>query len=346
MPGNSENISRRKKEHIELCLTDDVAYKTKSTGFENYEFEHYTLTEVEIDKISFATKFFKKQVNYPFIISCMTGGTDESENINTQLALAAEELKIPIGVGSQRHALENKEVHKSYKILRRNAPTIPVIGNIGAAQIVVMKDPARVEYLAELVNADAMAIHLNPAQELFQPGGDLKFKGLLKQIEKIANHLNIPLIAKEVGSGISAKAARQLLDVGVRCIDTAGAGGTSWTGVEMLRSKIKDDYFWDWGLPTSYCIKNIFKLKKKYSFTLIGSGGINNAIDAAKAFALGADFTASARVILQTLDKEGIDGVKNLITGWFNTIRKIMFLTGSSKLSELQHKLLPKEKLF
>ena len=345
---NPEVISQRKKEHIELCLTDEVSFKEKKTGFDNYEFEHYAITEVEIEKIDFHTKFFGKKVNYPFLISCMTGGTTKAEDINSQLSVAASNLNIPLGVGSQRQALENDEYLKSYKIIRKNAPDIPILGNIGAAQIIALKNFAQVKYLIDLVEADVMVVHVNPLQELVQVHGEPDFNGFLKKIEKLVKFLNVPVIVKEVGAGISKKAAERLLNAGVKGIDTAGAGGTSWAGVEILRSKDNNfKEFWDWGLPTSYCIKEIFKLKKNYKFLLIGSGGINNAFDMAKAFSLGADFTASARIILQTLYKKGIEGVVELIEFWFHILRQIMFLTGSQSLSELKkNKIIKKERLY
>lgn len=338
--------SDRKKEHLELCLTDEVKFKLKTTGFENYEFIHDALTEVEIEKISFETKFFNKKIKYPFLISCMTGGTIEAENINTKLAVAAEELKIPIGVGSQRQALENDRQLNSYITIRKNARTVPVLGNLGAEQIVQLKNFNVVQKLADQIEADAMVIHLNPLQELMQKEGEPNFKGLLVRIKKLVKVLDIPVIVKEVGSGISGNAARKLLDVGVKGIDVAGAGGTSWAGVEMLRNKsIPDLELWDWGIPTSKCIEDVQKLKKHFKFTLIGSGGINNAIDAAKALALGADIVASARNILQTLNKDGIDGVKVKIVSWFDFIKSVMFLTNSQNLTEFRKQKLIKKNL-
>jgi len=354
----SEITSKRKKEHIELCLTDEVAFKEKKNGFDNYEFLHYAITGVELSEISFSTKLFNKKIDYPFLISCMTGGTSEAENINAQLAIAADELNIPLGIGSQRQALGNEIYHQTYKIIREKAPKIPILGNIGAAQLVMMKSADPIQFLVDLIEADAMVIHVNPLQELLQKDGEPNFKGLLSSLKKINKQINVPVIIKEVGSGISDKAAEKLLDTGVKGIDVAGAGGTSWAGVEILRNKHGNQNvrlgepsargeFWDWGLPTSYCLKKIFPLKKKYNFTLIGSGGIYNAFDMAKAYALGADITASARIILQTLDKSGVEGVKQLIEGWFDTIRKILFLTGSKKISDLKkNKLIEKEKLY
>jgi isopentenyl-diphosphate Delta-isomerase len=342
-----DQTAKRKREHLELCLTDDVKFKMKTNGFDKYDFKHYALTEVEIDKINFETRLFKKKISYPFLISCMTGGTTEAENINAKLAIAAQDLNIPIGVGSQRQVLENQKYLDSYKTIRKNAPTVPIFGNIGAAQIVKLKKLNAVRQLVDQIEADAMVIHLNPLQELLQKEGEPNFKGLLTKIKELVKVLNVPILVKEVGSGISGEAAKKLLEVGVQGIDVAGAGGTSWAGVEMLRNKSRKKIeLWDWGLPTSYCIKEVYELKKSFKFVLIGSGGINSAMDAVKAIALSADLVASARVILQTLNVIGIEGVKNLIVSWFEFIKSIMFLTGSQSLSDLQkNKLILKEKL-
>jgi isopentenyl-diphosphate delta-isomerase len=348
MHDNSSLISKRKKEHLEFCLSDKVSFREKTNGFENYEFRHFAITEVDMSKIDFKTEFFGKKINYPFLISCMTGGTSEAENINAQLALAAKQLNIPIGVGSQRQALENEEFHNSYKIIRKNAPGIPVVGNLGASQIINLKSFDKIKYIAELIEADAMTVYVNPLQELMQEHGEPLFKGFLKAIEKLVKYCEIPIIVKEVGAGISKKAAYKLLNAGVQGIDVAGAGGTSWSGVEILRNHGDvNNKFWDWGLPSSYCIRTVSKLKNKFDFTLIGSGGIHDGFDIAKAIALGADITASARIILQELNKSGIEGVVNLIKDWFDTVRKIMFLTGSVYITELNYdKIIRKEKLY
>ena len=177
--------SKRKKEHIELCLTDKVAFRSKTNGFDRYDFIHDALTEVDISKISFQTKLFSKNINYPFLISCMTGGTEEAENINQRLAVIAEELKIPIGVGSQRQAFENKDNHNSYKVIRKTAKSVPVFGNIGAAQVVQSKNQDDILSLIDMLEADAFVVHLNPLQELLQPEGEPNFVGLLKKLEKL-----------------------------------------------------------------------------------------------------------------------------------------------------------------
>lgn len=337
MPGKREETSVRKKEHIDICLNKDVAFKGRTNGFDKYEFLHSAVTEVEIEKIDFTTTFLSRKISYPFLISCMTGGTYDSVNINRELAEAAGELNIPVGVGSQRQALENDNHIKSFQIIRETAGNVPVLGNIGARQIILEKNPADlINRLAEMISADAVVIHLNPLQELFQKNGETSFKGLIKAIEKGCRGAEVPVIAKEVGSGISGQAASKLLNAGIKGIDVAGAGGTSWSAVEMIRNRNRDEYFWDWGLPTSYCIKEVSKLKKKHRFELIASGGINSGVDAAKALALGADMTASARIILQEAVKTGSKGVVNLIENWFNTVRKIMYLTGAGDLKSLK----------
>jgi isopentenyl-diphosphate Delta-isomerase len=348
MPEELSKTSQRKKEHLELCLTDDVSFKNKTTGFENYDFLHYAITEVEFDKINFETSFLKKKINYPFLISCMTGGVDAAENINAKLSVAANELNIAMGVGSQRQALENKSLHQTYKVIRQNAPNIPLLGNIGAPQIVLMDTFDTVQYLVDLIEADGMVVHVNPAQELMQEKGDLELKGFLKKMKKLVKFVKVPVIVKEVGAGISKKAAERLLETGVAGIDVAGAGGTSWSGVEILRNNGNSSHeFWDWGLSTSYCIKEAAKLKKKFKFTLIGSGGINNGTDAAKALALGSDLVASARTILQTLNRNREEGVVNLVKDWFDTISKIMYLTGSQSLTQFRkNKLITKDSLY
>ncbi len=336
MPAKSDSISDRKKDHIRLCLTDKVSFKEKTAGFENYDFIHDAVTGVDISKISFNSDLFGKKIAFPFLISCMTGGTTEAGNINLKLAEAAEQLKIAVGVGSQRQALENNSFHSTYKIIRKNAPSVPVLGNIGAAQVLGL-DSAKILYLRDLVEADAMVIHFNPLQELIQKNGEPLFAGVLKKVEILVKKLEVPVIAKEVGAGISAEAALKLLDCGVKGIDTAGAGGTSWSGVEILRNKNNEnDFLWDWGIPTSRCIREIYKLKKDYKFTLIGSGGINSGVDMAKALALGADIAASARKILIELHHNGVSGVVNLINGWFDQLKKIMYLTGAENLPQFR----------
>ena len=324
-----------------------MAYK-KSNGFEQYEFIHEALTEVVIDDIKFDTQFLGKTISYPFMISSMTGGTEKAKVLNENLSIVANELNIPIGVGSQRTLLESSKHLDTFKIIRENAPNVPVMSNIGAAQIVHLSDVTSLLKIIENISADGLIIHINPLQELLQKEGEINFKGLLHKISEIKKEIEIPIIVKEVGSGISKNTARNLLEIGVDVIDVSGSGGTSWAAVELMRNpKPKNDYFREWGLRTSYCVKEITKLKDEFDFTLISSGGIDNFVDAAKSLALGADMFASARMILKTLDQSGVEGVINLIENWFAGIKKIMFLTDSTSIIELQqNKILRKKELF
>lgn len=343
---SQSKTSQRKKEHIELCLTDKVAYH-KTNGFEHYEFEHYAITEVDYSKINLATHFLGKKISLPFLVSCMTGGTLEAEKINEKLAIAAKELNIPIGIGSQRQALENKRHHSTYKVVRKNVGTVPILSNIGAAQVVQSKKIEEdIKLINNLVEADALVIHINPLQELLQVEGEIKFTGLLRKLEKLIPKVSIPVICKEVGSGISKSAAQKLLEVGISGIDVAGSGGTSWAAVELLRNRKVDRYFREWGLPTSYCVRSVAELKKKNKFTLIASGGINNGVDVAKSLAMGADLSASARILLQEVTKKDVQGVIDLVNDWFAIVKKIMYLSGSADLKQLRkNKLRRKEEL-
>jgi isopentenyl-diphosphate delta-isomerase len=343
-----QEIENRKKEHLELCATDAVAFKTKSAGFEKYDFLHCATTEVGLKKISLKSEFFKKTIDIPFIISCMTGGTDDANNINLQLAETAKTLNIPLGLGSMRFALATTRHDNVFKNIRKASGNVPLLANIGAAQIIEMKKNFdALKRLADIIESDAFVVHLNPLQELLQRDGQADMHGLLSAIKQFVKEIHVPVIIKEVGSGISHRDAKKLLDAGVKGIDVAGAGGTSWGGVEILRNGDgKNSEFWDWGIPTSYSIKEIAKLKRNRKFILIGSGGINSAFDAAKALALGADYIASARTILQTLQSKGSDGTIALITDWFDIIKKIMYLTGCDSLKKFNAPVLIKKENF
>lgn len=332
-----KELLKRKEEHLALCSSDAVAFKGVTSGFEHYSFLHHAITEVNIEAIDLRSDFLGHMVDYPFFISCMTGGTDDTVNINLKLAGAARELNIPLGLGSQRYALGTNRFNDHFKRIREAAGEVPLIGNIGAAQIV---EPGIIEKLDELIrNSDinSLAIHLNPAQELFQNGGETNFQGLLTAIANIKKNLNIPLIVKETGAGIDDICADELFWVRVDMVDVAGAGGTSWSGVEILRNGGDNSHdFWDWGLPTTYCIRRVHDLRWQYKFKLAASGGINSGMEAAKALALGADFTASARRVLQELNTGGQTGVVKMVQEWFDTVRKVMFLTGSPTLEEFR----------
>jgi isopentenyl-diphosphate delta-isomerase len=235
--------------------------------------------------------------------------------------------------------MEDSQYHRSFSVVREVATTIPIVGNIGAAEVASMSSTDAVRRLVDLVRADAFAVHLNPLQEFLQPEGNTDFRGVLSGIARLVRDLNVPLIVKEIGAGISADAARRLLDVGVRCIDVAGAGGTSWAGVESLRRTDGEcaSLFWDWGIPTAIAVRDVARLKsERGNFTLIASGGITSGIDAAKCIALGADIAASARPVLSALYRHKKNGMRSLLQGWSRDFRGVMFLTGCRTIAELQ----------
>ena len=231
--------SSRKKDHVLLTVNRDVAFRGKTTGFEHWEFIHNALPEINLSDISTETVFLSKRISFPFMISCMTGGYADAKRINKNLAEVCEEHGVAMGVGSQRQALEDTTYHSSFSIAREAAPTIPIVGNIGAAEVAKLTDASAVQRLADLVRADAFAVHLNPLQEFLQPEGSPAFRNVLRGIETLVRGLSIPVIVKEIGAGISKDVAQRLIGVGVSIIDVAGAGGTSWAGVEILRRKEK-----------------------------------------------------------------------------------------------------------
>lgn len=329
----------RKKEHVDIALRKDVAFKSKSTGLEHLEFVHNALPELNLDEIDTSVTFLGKKLSVPFLVSCMTGGYAEARAINRTIAEVCQELGIAFGVGSQRQALEDRTFHQTFSIARQAAPTVPIIGNIGAAEVAKMKTPDSARRLIELIRADGFTVHLNPLQEFLQPEGNTNFRGVLEGIAMLVRELSVPVIVKEVGAGISPDVARRLLDVGVRNIDVAGAGGTSWAGVEAIRSRDGNvaARFWDWGIPTATAIRGLAALKTpEAQFTLIASGGIESGSDSAKCIALGADLVASARPILKAIDRGGKSVLRRLLQDWARELRGIMFLTGSPTIGELQ----------
>jgi isopentenyl-diphosphate Delta-isomerase len=352
-------ISSRKQQHVNISLTKDVSFRTKSSGFDRWDFLHNALPELNLSDVDPTTVFLGKKITLPFIISGMTGGYAKAERINQQLAEVCAQKNIALGVGSQRQASENVRYHSSFSIVRETAPTIPIFGNIGAAEVAQLRDASPIVRLTDLIQADGFAVHLNPLQELLQLEGDTNFRGVLHGIELLVKSLSVPVIVKEIGAGISAHVARRLIDAGVTIIDVAGAGGTSWAGVEIVRrnkevkkyfrndtrkKQVKNsngEIFWDWGIPTVDALKSVCRLKSESpSLKIIASGGISSGIDCAKSIALGADYAASAMSILQALASGGIEKVLWLIDQWEWELKGAMFLTGSRSITELQKQLL------
>ncbi|OGU31374.1 MAG: type 2 isopentenyl-diphosphate Delta-isomerase [Ignavibacteria bacterium GWA2_55_11] len=337
--------SSRKQQHVALTLRQDVGFRTTLTGFERWEFVHNALPELDLADVDPSTTFLGKRLRVPLIVSSMTGGYADALRINRDLARVCASRGLAMGVGSQRQALEDKRFVRSYAVVREVAPDIPVFGNIGAAEVAKLADAAPVQRLSEIVHADAFAVHLNPLQEFLQPEGTPAFAGVLKGISMLVRNLQIPVIVKEIGAGLSAGVIRRLLDVGVSVIDIAGAGGTSWAGVEILRrpDTMRDPMavFWDWGIPTVDALRQAAAIKDEgRAFTLISSGGITNGLDMAKSIAFGADVTGGARPLLQALDAGGIKGLERTVDAWTRQFTGAMFLTGSRTVADLRRQLL------
>lgn len=330
----------RKQQHVQLTLSKDVSFRTTSAGFERWEFVHNALPEISLTDVDTSTSFLGKSLTFPLVISSMTGGYRDAVHINRALGEVCQSYGLAMGVGSQRQAMEDSRFHTSYSAARKAAPSIPLFGNIGAAEVALLRDVSGIRRLVDLIQADAFAVHLNPLQEFLQPEGNPEFTGVLRGIELLVRDLGVPIIVKEIGAGISAAVARRLLDAGVGIIDVAGAGGTSWAGVEILRSKSSArrpaDVFWDWGIPTVDAVRQVAALRQRTpGFTLIASGGVTNGLEVAKSIALGADLAGSARPILQALSARGKRGVVGMLDEWKMQLRGAMFLTGSRTIAEL-----------
>lgn len=326
----------RKQQHVDITVNQDVTFREKKTGFEGYDFVHLAVPELNLSEIDTSTTFLRKELGMPLMITGMTGGYHGAVRINGDLARVCEERRLAMGVGSQRQALEDDSQIESYRIVRRNAPTIPVVGNIGAAQVVKGLDENAVRRLIDLVQADALAIHLNALQEAVQREGETNFKGLLKGIERLVKQLDIPVIAKETGAGISYEAAKKLSGAGVKIIDVSGAGGTSWSAVESFRGHGQNRLakrFWDWGIPTAECVQQVADIRNMF---VIASGGVRDGVDVAKALALGAQLAGMARPMIQTLVKRGMHALFDEVDQIRKELALVMFLTGSPDIKALR----------
>ncbi len=340
---SSRSSARRKRDHVDIVLSKDVAFCEKTTGFENIDFIHNALPEIDYKEIDNTTVFLDKKIQAPLLISCMTGGFTRGESINRLLASVCEELSIAMGVGSQRQMLDDAARDKSFRVVREIASNVPLLGNIGAVEVArLTKDEYRIDdfhRLVDAIRADALVVHCNPLQELMQPEGNTNFRGVLDGIALLVEQLHCPIIIKEVGAGISDDVARRVLSVGVKHIDIAGAGGTSWSGIEIIRRKNKtgSTTYWDWGIPTRESLQMVNALRPEYpALQIIASGGINDGVAAAKAIALGADVVGAARVFLEAGVRGGKRSLKKTIHSWIEDIKRVMFLTGVRSVSELQ----------
>lgn len=320
----------RKAEHIRLALEERM--QVQRQGWDAYRFQHVAMPELDLEQIDTSVEFLGKSLRSPLLISCMTGGTEEATRINRNLAEGAEREGIAVGVGSQRKALEDERTAESFRI-RPQAPTAPILGNLGAVQLNYGYGVEQCEAAVKMIDADALVLHLNPLQEAIQPEGDVNFAGLLPKIAEVVEKVSVPVIAKEVGSGISRDAAEKLMSAGVKIVDTAGVGGTSWARIEAARADDtpRGELFADWGIPTPESIRACAPL----GLSVIGSGGVRNGVDVAKAIALGADLAGMAFPLLEAA-LESPDAVEQKIAQVCQELKIAMFCVGAEDISELQ----------
>lgn len=332
------DINRRKTEHIRLCLTENVEGVNKSTGLEGISFIHNALPEIDFADITLETSFLNKQLQAPFLVSSMTGGSELATKINMNLAKASEEKGWAIGLGSTR-ALVESDAHEDSFLIRDYAPSVPLIANLGAVQLNYGYGVDACHKIIDRTKADSLVLHLNSLQEVVQDGGDLNFSNLLPKIEEICHALDVPVGVKEVGFGIDGTVAKKLHNVGISYIDVAGAGGTSWSQVEKLRSedplrKAAAEAFNNWGLPTKDCIVSV--KSKLDDVPIVASGGMKTGVDAAKAITIGADIVGYARQLLQAAT-ESTESVMQMMEQIELELKMTMFGIGALTIDELKN---------
>lgn len=328
---------RRKADHIRINLEEDVQFPRLSNGFERYRLMHQALPEVDLEAVDTSVPLFGKTLRLPFLISSMTGGTEAARVINRNLAEGAQARGIAMGLGSQRTGIEQPETAGTF-VVRDVAPDILLFANLGAIQLNYRYAVDQCRRAVEMIEADALILHLNPLQEAVQADGDWDWRGLLGKIEQVVKTVGVPVVAKEVGWGISEAAARQLHDAGVAAIDVAGAGGTSWTEVEYHRATSDElrqlaRAFADWGIPTAESLQ--MARRAAPDLPLIASGGMRTGIEAAKALALGATAVGVASSFLRAAAL-GAAEVVAVVDQLAAELRVAMFATGAGDVAALR----------
>lgn len=338
---SSHETSTRKDDHIRINLEEDVSFDRLTTGFERYQFAHQTLPECDLVEVDTRTTFLGHDLAFPLLIASMTGGTEWAGRINRTLAEAAQTFGIGMGLGSMRTALESPETIPTFQV-RKYAPDILLLANLGAIQLNYGYGPDECQRIVDLVEADGLFLHLNPLQEALQPEGNTHFSGLLNRIEAVCKVLEVPVIVKEVGGGMSERAARSLVDAGVAALDVSGAGGTSWSQVEMYRGQntVQREVaaaFRNWGIPTAQSLQMARKAAPE--IPLIASGGLHTGLDIGKAIALGADATTMAAAILRAA-AESPQALHDRIEIIRRQLTVAMFAAGAPNVPTLKNTLL------
>ncbi|HVT19379.1 MAG TPA: type 2 isopentenyl-diphosphate Delta-isomerase [Thermoanaerobaculia bacterium] len=330
-PQQAQPERDRKAEHIQLAL--EARMQLGANFFDEYLFEHAALPEIDFADIDLGVEFLGKRLDAPLLISSMTGGTEAAGRINRNLAAGAERMRVAVGVGSQRKALEDPAKADTFQV-RDAAPSVPLLANLGAVQLNYGLGVRECRQAVEMIGADALVLHLNPLQEAIQPEGQRNFAGLLPRMGQVVRELPVPVIAKEIGCGISGATARALAGQGIRIIDTAGLGGTSWARIEAQRAGDLElgELFAGWGIPTPLSIQEV---RAVGGLTVIASGGVRNGIDAAKALALGADLVGMAYPFLQPAT-ESADRVAERVQRIVQELKICMFCLGVKTVMELR----------
>jgi isopentenyl-diphosphate delta-isomerase len=332
------SVERRKADHIRINLDEDVGFDRLTVGFESYRFIHQALPELDLHSIDLGCRVFDKTLKAPLLISSMTGGTASAQQINLNLAQAAQQYGVAMGLGSQRAGLVHPETADTFKV-RQVAPDILLFANLGAVQFNYGYGIDECRRVVDMIEADALILHLNALQEAVQPEGDVNFSGLAKKIEAVCRQIEVPVIAKEVGWGISEQAARLLAEAGVSAIDVAGSGGTSWSQVELYRApdelhKRVAAAFRDWGIPTAQSVQLVKRAAPQ--LPVFASGGIRSGIDIAKAIALGATLGGMAGPFLKAA-VVSTEAVAEVLEETIRVLRIAMFAAGAGDIAALQN---------
>jgi len=334
---SAQQVERRKSDHIRINVEEDVAFRGLTTGLEKLYLMHQALPELDFRAVDTTQHIFGRSLSVPLLISSMTGGTSEAYEINRILAEGAQEVGMAMGLGSVRAAIADPDLAYTYHV-RDVAPDILLFANLGAVQLNYGYGIDECIRSVEICQADALILHFNALQEAVQPEGDGNFSDLLAKVEQICQKLPVPVIAKEVGWGIAENTAKNLADAGIAAIDVAGAGGTSWSQVEMYRAPTKRHArvagaFIDWGIPTAESLR--YCRKGAPDVWLIASGGIRNGIDVAKCIALGASLVGLAGDFLRAAVSGGVEGVVETAGAITDELRVAMFCSGASDLKVL-----------
>jgi isopentenyl-diphosphate Delta-isomerase len=329
------DISQRKKDHLALCAGDNVNFREKTTLFEQVELVHNSLPELRADEVDSRVELLGKTLAAPIVVAAMTGGTDEAAAINQDLAAAADALGLGFGLGSQRAMLVRPHTAWTFKV-RERAPNVLLLGNLGIVQARQMTT-GQIAELCRETGSDALCLHLNPAMEIVQPGGDRDFSGGLDTIRRLVQELPIPVVVKETGCGLSRGVATLIRACGVHHVDISGAGGTSWVAVEAHRAvdpgeRQLAEELWDWGIPTAASLVQLEGL----GLQMIATGGLRTGSDIARAVALGASAGGLAAPVLKAHRAGGYDGAVQFLRRLIHTVRSIMLLTGSRTVADLQ----------